>query len=343
MYYIRRSITMICLICVVGLTAAQAGAAVWNNDDIENVKKNAKAAADDAARAATRAKNIIDNEIGKVAIETKDRFDQFDLDFRDSLLRNTVDDSILFLESQRDDYIDFVGSGEKCGAGSSCSDFREQLRTLIQDTMGLSTRFEFVDSTVFSHSSLDRIDNLPPFMLFGIYEAIKGETIQRLLELPAHLADIYDEVDDPELFSPNFALSAETAGEESTTSSLGTNCRNDPDPQTCREEQRAERRSSRRDATTRFCSRLLGRTKGLIDPIRLNRIRFFISYLQAATAFTDGVNPEDIKATGVVAAGGGSALPWTGKFFTVGIDQLVNLVGAAVDTRIANLDVCRSL
>jgi len=110
-----------------------------------------------------------------------------------------------------------------------------------------------------------------------------------------------------------------------------------------RRNNRQMRRANRRDATTRFCTRLLSRNRGLIDPIRLNRIRLVISFMESVVNSIDGVNPDDIEATGVVAAGGGSALPWYGKVITVVSAQTVSFVGAAVDTRIANLDVCRSL
>ncbi|MEH6559565.1 MAG: hypothetical protein V7708_17350 [Oceanicoccus sp.] len=354
--------TIVLLVGVLTVTAfiapqAQAGR-TWKSSEINAIKIDTNSAKRKAKQAATNSQLILNGEIGDVARETRDRLDQFDFPFQDSLLRETVDDSIQFMQYQKEDYLIFVGDrDDKCSSGSPCGDLLTDLRFLIQNFSSLSSRYKFANNMVFADSNLllERIDKIPPFMLFALSQLANGEMMESLLDMPADLADIYDEIDDPGLFSPDFLRGAKT-GEETAIPFYDPNnevyaASTPQERRAAREARRDDRRAARqarrenrRDATTRFCGRLINGENGLNDPIRLNRIRLYIAYYEAITGFLADWWPDDVELTAVALAGGGSAIPDPSlKPLMIFMDKYVGFIGAAVDTRIANLDVCRGL
>src|SRR3546814_6187756 len=94
--------------------------------------------------------------------------------------------------------------GDRCGTGAPCALFRTDLQILVTDLSALSDRLPAVQKLGIGDGQAMRqiIDRLPPFVLFAVYEAM--ERMPDWRTIPQVLADIYDEIGDPDAFSVGY-------------------------------------------------------------------------------------------------------------------------------------------
>ena len=281
------------------------------NDNVNTVKSNVSTIT-----------GKVTGNISTVADQFKSQIDL--LQSQGLLVKETAEQLLDWLNDHKEDYVKFASPG-RCGAGSPCDIFREELRTFVQNFSSLSDRFPVVDKLGLSDAPvLTRLlDKLPPIILFPIYE-----TMSRMPDwnkLPEQLASIYDEIADPDVFSVRLSpLSvADTSGFAATaytTASFTTSA------------------STINTPTERFCESHTDRLDKGIDPVRLNRIKLFISYLKAVFDIIGEVPPKDQNLE-LVGEGGSLPIPNAFKM----IVHAINFIQDAVQTYRNNIQICRDL
>lgn len=230
------------------------------------------------------------------------------------LLRRTVEDFFGWLEERRGPFLAFVGS-PRCGAGTPCGDFREDLKGFVRgfaatrDDFPVIERLGFGDGTHAVHA----IEIAPPMMLFGLHEVLGR--MDDWQDLPGDLRQLFDEIGDPEVFSDGLSpFSPEAAGK-----SLGLF---DKTP------------------TQRFCERHHDRLEREIDPVRLNRLKFFVFYIETGLKLAESLTSETIGVT-LAGEGNETLIPNPLKAQLKVVISALELIHRGVDTFRANLDICR--
>jgi hypothetical protein len=160
------------------------------------------------------------------------------------------------------------------------------------------------------------IDVLPPFLLFGFREVM--DRVAGWENIPLDLADVYDEIDDPEAFSISFAEPS-AAASRSATLSL---------------------QAESQTPTQRFCNRDGRFIDNPMDPVRLNRIKMAGFALKTAVDVWSGFIPESI---GLDLVGFGlSGVPVFAKPIMQTIKGAIEVIQAGVETHRQNLRICRN-
>jgi hypothetical protein len=212
----------------------------------------------------------------------------------------------------------------RCGQGSSCAQFRADLKSFALDIADLKQRFPVIeqhglgDTPVFA----DATDILPPFVLFGLYEILQH--VPDWQDLPADLAQIFDEIGDPEVFSSG-GLSAQAAVASARTGinavAHGTAYFGPP--------------KTRAD---RFCSQ--GK-EPLVDDVRINEMKsVLVRWKNRFDSFSE--YPPDEAMVSLVGEGGGAVKIPLGAIFTT-VSNIIDSIGNAVETYRADLEVCKKI
>ena len=254
---------------------------------------------------------------GNITLTSNDLSRQLDiLNKRGFAIKASVDDLINWLEKRRDRYDAFVGSS--CSSSTPCGVFREQLKFFTQDIAGLSDRFPVVNKLGIGDGShiVTMLDIMPPFVLFAIYE-----TMSRMpdwQQIPKNLADIYDEIDDPEVFSVDLSPRVETI----SASASATN-------------------ASSETPTEKFCRKKNDKLDNEIDFVRVNRIRNFTFILKSLLDAGAEYVPEEAGFSVVGEGADGIPIPIKGILKT--INAVISITENSIDTYRRNLDICRAL
>jgi hypothetical protein len=248
------------------------------------------------------------------------------IQMRSETVTDTVDELLAYFAHRRAPFLDFVNGGtEKCGLGSVCAQFRADLKVFALDIANLKDRFPVFEQMGLGDTRLlaDTTDILPPFVLFGLYEILRSTPDWK--DLPAVLADLYDEIGDPDAF----ALDPGTA----TTASAV----NEPRMQIAATTRTAAVASigSPTKPADKFCSR--GK-EPKVDPVRLNHLKSqLFRWKNVINSVAEYIPDEaDIDLAGEGA--GDAKIPAAPFFKTLGnaIDNILYLV----DTYRADFDAC---
>lgn len=130
-----------------------------------------------------------------------------DLNDKGQLLKESIKEILVYIKNRQGPYADFVGDlNNKCADGSECFQFRADLRSFVRDFSALSDRFPIIEKTRFSNADqiIEKfVDLPPPVVLWGFHEVWERTPI--LQQLPMELELIFEELNDPELFSLELA------------------------------------------------------------------------------------------------------------------------------------------
>ena len=183
----------------VGLIAAATqvqGATGWLDDDITDILN--------------KVRSTFTTVAGNIKDAADDLIDQKGK--RTQAIKDNVDDVLTFLENRQTPFQDFVNGGAgRCGAGSPCAQFRTDLRTFALQMAELKDRFPLLQRDGLADTDFfpELVNVAPPFVLFGVYEIL--QRIPDWQDLPVDLADIFDEIGDPEAFSTTVQASAQAS------------------------------------------------------------------------------------------------------------------------------------
>lgn len=256
-------------------------------------------------------KTSVTGNISTVADEFKTQVDL--LQVKGVLVKETADQLLDWLNSHKDEYLVFAGN--KCDNASPCGIFREEMRVFIEDFSYLSDRFPVIEKMGMSDSPriIRLIDRLPPILIFPMYEVMNR--MPDWNKIPVQLASMYDEIGDPEVFSIDFAPPINTLSAGFTQTAVAATT-----------------------PTGIFCERNASRLDNGIDPVRLNRLQLFVSYLKTGMSIIGEVPPKDQNLE-VVGEGGSLPVPNVFKMIVL----VVNFVQDAVSTYRDNINICRSI
>jgi hypothetical protein len=244
---------------------------------------------------------------------------------RGATLKETVEDDLDLLQHRRTPFLDFVNGGSgRCGQGSPCFDFRADLDDFVLDMADLKSRFPQIAKHGLADGTLlvDIIDHLPPLALFGLYEIF--QRIPDWQDVPQNLADLYDEIGDPEAFSSELpgASPATAASVARVTVKAGGGQDSFGPPGT---------------KTDTFCS---NGKQPKVDTVRLNRLKASFSALKN---MLNGVSEYVPDKRTVVIAGEGTDAPNYLKPTLKLIANVIETIFAFVDAHRANLDACKKI
>ena len=188
------------------------------------------------------------------------------------LLVDGVQDILETLPALREEFLGFidadsVGSPDKCNYSSDCYAFRNDLVELFTELNGLKAKFPVFEKAGLADTTLAQkaIYQTPPIVLFAMYKVLNRQPTWR--KLPSDLNDIFDELDDPEIFITDLVDNDSAVASASVLAS--TSATNVP----------AIRDSTK---TQRFCARRADKFDGVgrglngnrdgWDQVRVNRI-----------------------------------------------------------------------
>jgi hypothetical protein len=258
---------------------------------------------DDITAIQTNVREIKTNVSGNISTVANEFKMQVDL-LQDEgfLLKDSAEQLLNWLNSHRDEYLEFYGN--KCDNDSTCGIFREEMRIFIADFSILSDRFPVIEKMGMSDSPIiiKLIDKLPPILIFQMYTVMNR--MPDWNKIPEKLSGIYDEIGDPEVFSTNFE----------------------------------PRINVNMTPTERFCELNADRLDNGIDPVRLNRIQLFVSFLKTRWNVAGEIVPDSQTLT-IVGEGGSVPLPNLFKM----IVHVINFMQDAVSTYRDNINLCRDI
>jgi hypothetical protein len=251
----------------------------------------------------TNVSNIETSVNGKISTVANEFKKQVDL-LQDEgfLLKDSAEQLLNWLNSHRDEYLEFYGN--KCDNDSTCGIFREEMRIFIEDFSILSDRFPVIEKMGMSDSPfiIKLIDKLPPILIFQMYTVMNR--MPDWNKIPEQLSGIYDEIGDPEVFSTNFE----------------------------------PRINVNMTPTERFCELNADRLDNGIDPVRLNRIQLFVSFMKTRLNVAGEIVPPSQTLT---ILGEGASVPIPDIFKS--IVHVINFIQDCASTYRDNINLCRDI
>ena len=241
-------------------------------------------------------------------------------------VKESVEDALDLITHRRTPFLDFVHGGNgRCGPGSACMDFRLDLENFVLDMADLRTKFPQIEKHGLGDGTIlvEVIDHLPPIVLFGVYEIF--QRIPDWQDTPQRLADLYDEIGDPDVFSEEpLGASTATAATVVSVSVKGP----------------AGGQGSFGAPLTKldiFCSK----GKQLRnDPVRLNRVRAGWTWVKNILDGGAELIPDEITA---VVIGEGASVPIPLKGFVKLSAAVIDSIFASVDAHRSNLELCKKI
>lgn len=325
-------------VCYVGIgllaVATQVQAKEWDENDITDILDKVKAIHSDVKTIHSDVKTISSDVKGDIKAAAHDLVLQQQK--RTEAIVDTVGELLTWFESRRTPFLDFVNGGAgRCAQGSPCARFRADLRTFALHMAELKDRYPVLNQHGLGDTSFfpNVVNTLPPFILFGLHEMLR--LVPDWKDLPVDLADIYDEIGDPEAFSIDPGASAQVAAasiagptkhaqamDRKTLAGLGTlpSFKNN-------------------DASFDvFCSK--GK-EPRIDAVDLNRLKGSLFRWKNRFDSWSEYAPDNAEAT-LAGEGAGAFKPPSGPFLKTvsnAIDSILN----QVDTYKANLEACAKI
>lgn len=251
------------------------------------------------------------------------------------LITDAIEDIFTKLPQARERYMAFIGA-PKCAAGSACYNFQTDLVIFFDELDGLKTQFPALRRAGLQSSGAIEaaIMNTPPFVLYAMYRA--QESIPDWQKLPSDLKDIYDELDDPEIFELDLDSPAAAADTRASSPARisGPSAYPDPTP------------------TEKFCDARADRLDGIdpdgrrigADQVRVNRIILTVTLLTDIWKFALDQVPDDVDiGVSLVGEGGTLGIPsavftWYFKIVPLASESILK----AIEVHHKNLELCRS-
>lgn len=288
----------------------QRAMADWGDSDITDIIQNV---------------TDIKNEVvgtGNVKVIADDFRQQLgELVSKGVILQESVDDFLTWLLTRQGPYRAFVGSGvPRCGPSTPCGAFREDLESFFLETGSQRQNFPVIEKVGLGDGSLAAaiVDNSPPIILFGLHEVLSR--VPDWQEMPANLKSIFDEIGDPDVFSVRL-------NEDETNTAASTPL--------------AVAIAKGKTPTQRFCERWEKRVDKELDPIRVNRIEFYVYFLRQTLGLIESLTSETIGVT-LVGEGNETLIPNPLKAQLKLIELIFDGVQRGAQTFRDNLGVCRA-
>jgi len=242
------------------------------------------------------------------------------------VLKESVGDILNWLKSREGPYRDFVGS-PRCSRFTECGEFRNDLRTFFTEFASLRDNFPIMQRLGVGDGShaISVIDEAPPVVLFGLYQ-----TMGRLpgwQSLPSDLQAIYDEVGDPDVFALDSLAPSSLSPASANSSSVRTNSA-------------ASLGVLSETPTQRFCSNRARAIDRERDPVRMNRLKFFVFSIRQGLGLVEALTSETIGAN-IVGEGTETIIPNPLKAQIKMVLVVFDVVERGVQTFQANLEICR--
>lgn len=285
----------------------------WVDDDITDVIKNVKDVKEEVIGSGkTRA---VVNDLRKQLTELKDK---------GLILRESVEDLLIWLQQRQGPYRTFVGTAPRCGSATPCAQFREDLKDFFLETAAQRGNFPVFDKLGVGDGSRSAyiVDISPPIILFGLYEVMNRMPDWR--DMPSRLQEIFDEIDDPNIFSISLD-DEDDASAPATSASLSV---------------APASAASGETPTERFCRRRAGRLDKEIDPVRLNRIKLFVFFYRTSFGLIESLTSETIGGD-AVGEGSDTVIPNPLKAQLKLVLSAFDIIAEAVKTFRTNVQVCR--
>jgi hypothetical protein len=250
------------------------------------------------------------------------------------LLADGIQDILDSLPALRSEFLDFidadgVDSPDKCNYRSDCYAFRNDLVELFSGLNELKSKFPVFEKAGLADTDLARkaIYETPPIILFGMYKVMNRQPVWK--KLPSDLNDIFDELDDPEIFSIDLVDNDSAAVNASLLAS--TSASNVPAISDSTKTQRfCARRADKFDGVGRG---LNGNRDGW-DQIRVNRIILVVTLYSDVFKWMLGLVPDDIDI-GAAILGEGATLGIPSALW----DYVFKAVPLAMDSILKAIDV----
>jgi hypothetical protein len=254
---------------------------------------------------------IVTGDIPETAADFRRQLD--DLSANGAFVVDVAPKVLRLLQDRRQAIEDFAGSTFDCEGGTPCAAFRQRLRDFGADFASLADRLPMLARAGAADGSrfATIVDRTPPFLLFFVHEAL--ERVPDWEHVPGDLAEIVDEVGDPDAFAvewrPSRARAAEADGEA-------------------------------RAAADTFCARKADRVADpTFDKVALNRWKAALTSLKLVVAAFAEFVPDTVG--GAVLGEGLSDVKLPVQAIVKAIASAVEASGVLLDTFQANLDVCR--
>lgn len=303
-----KKLTVLCFLCVVFFESPAAMAA-WDDNNISEIIDDVKAIRKDV---------IGDGNVKVVAEDLRQQLKE--LVDKGFILRDSVEDILTWLQSRERPYYDFAGDYPRCQPFTPCGQFREDLKRFFLEVADQRYNFPAIEKVGLGDGShaVAIIENSPPILLFGLYEVFSR--VPDWTEMPEKLQSIFDEIGDPDVFSVRLEDDQQVvASSMSMTSNMVVS----------------------RTPTQRFCDRWEKRIDKELDPVRLNRIEFFIYSLRQGLGLFESLTSETIGAT-VVGEGTETVIPNPLKAQAKIVLVAFDIIQRGAQTFRDNLGVCRA-
>jgi hypothetical protein len=188
------AMTSVLFICLI--TPAMAD---WNDGNIKGIIDDVTEIKDDVLGDDGNVKQVMGDFKGQLK----------DLKEKGVLLTDSVQAFLKWLQSRKEPFEKFagpMGSSPRCSGITPCRIFREDLKTFFADFASLKIKFPVIQKMDFTDGSRagNIVEQIPPVVLFGIHELFKR--FPRWNKLPTDLADIFNEIGDPDTFANPFTL-----------------------------------------------------------------------------------------------------------------------------------------
>ncbi|MGE5090314.1 MAG: hypothetical protein ACM3QY_14395 [Candidatus Levyibacteriota bacterium] len=279
---------------------AKAG---WVDDQITTIMNNVQAVYDE-----------VTGDVKDTAQDLKRQLVQFQQ--QGEMVRESVDDMLELLQHRQGPFQDFVNGGAgRCGAGSPCGNFRNDLKSFVLDMAALRQWFPQIEKSGLGSGQhlVDIIDHTPPLALFGPYELL--QRVPGWQDIPTQLGYLYDEIGDADAFSFEVLGPSQAVAKSGTTGAFDA-------PQ---------------NGTDAFCSK--GK-QAKWDTVRLNRVK---ATLMVVKEMSDGLSDSAPETYDLTLFGEGASIPLPVKAIMKVTPAVIASIFDAVDAHRANLDVCKQI
>jgi hypothetical protein len=160
--------------------------AAWDDFRIDDIY-------DKVVKVFNKVQGDVSDAVKELLDQRKDRVDD---------MRDAVEDIVSWFQNRKTPLKDFVSGGPgRCGTGSPCAKFRSDLLAFALQMAELKDRFPVLEQHGLGDTAFfaELVKILPPVILFGAHEIL--QRIPGWQDLPVDLADVFDEIGDPEVFS----------------------------------------------------------------------------------------------------------------------------------------------
>jgi len=253
------------------------------------------------------------------------------------LIPEGIRDILERLPALKLEFMDFKGSD--CSFGSECYIFRNDLIMFFTELNGLKSKFPAFNKAGLVDADIaeNAIGATPPFLLFAMYKVLNRQPHWR--GLPSDLSDIFDEMDDPEIFSLDLVDNISVAENVSLLASMSAS-----DVPAVKDSTKTQRYCARRADKFDGVGRGLNGNRDGWDQIRINRIILVVTLFTDTWKFGLDLVPDDVDI-GISLVGEGGALGIPSSFFTFffkAVPLALESILKSIDVYHKNIGLCKN-